>query len=115
MPEKPPKKEPNLTKIDALDVKLPSPGETFPVTVTQLGRTVASEIYGEEAENPEQAVLVVFFEGENGIAGKTPIAIYDMPSPRSKLFSFARKYGNPKVGMRIAAMRDENGYWTIAL
>jgi len=101
--------------VESVDVRLPQAGEIFDAKVTKLGMTVASEVFGDAAENPTQPVLMVFFETEEGVKGNSPMGFYKVPSPRTHLYQFVRKYGQPKVGMTVKIDRNDKGYWGIAL
>lgn len=113
--EKQEKTEPKYLDMETATVELPQYGETLPAHVTRLGMTTAKEIFGDEARNPEQKVVMVFFETEDGVKGKTPISWYQHPSQRSKIAKFVREFGQPKVGMVVTIIRDENGFWGLKL
>jgi hypothetical protein len=113
--EKQEPKEPTYVEMETAPVEIPQYGDTLPARVSRLGLTTADQIFGKEARNPEQKVLMVFFESEDGVKGKTPLAFYPHPSPKSKIARFVRKFGQPKVGMAIQILRDENGYWGVNL
>jgi len=107
--------EPKYLDMEKAEVAIPQYGETLPAKVIRLGMCLASELFGDEARNPEQKVLVVFFETDDGIKGKTPVTYYTHPSQRSKIAKFVREYGQPKVGMPVTILRDENGFWGLKL
>lgn len=107
--------EPKYLDMNDAPVQLPQYGDTLPAHVSRLGMTVAKEVFGEDAKNPEQKVLMVFFETDDGTKGKTPLSYYSHPSARSKIAKFVREFGQPKVGMAVTIIRDENGYWGLKL
>jgi hypothetical protein len=109
------KPEPKYLEMDTATVELPQYGETLPAQVSRLGMTTAKEIFGTEARNPEQKVLMVFFETKDGVKGKTPLSYYAHPSQRSKIAKFVREFGQPTVGMAVTIIRDENGFWGLKL
>lgn len=101
--------------IEGATVEIPQYGDKLPAKVTRLGMTTALEMFREKAKNPESEVLAVFFATEDGVKGQTPFTYYKHPSHRSKIARFVRKYGQPKVGMAITAIRNEDGFWEIDL
>lgn len=110
------KPEPKYLDMDTATVELPKYGETLPAVVTRLGMTTAKDVFGDEARNPEQKVLMIFFENKDeGVHGKTPLSYYSHPSQRSKIAKFVREFGQPKVGMAVTIIRDENGFWGLKL
>jgi hypothetical protein len=112
-PEKP--AEPKYVDLETAPIELPQYGDTLPAKVVRLGMTTAKEVFKEDAKNPEQKILMVFFEAEDGTHGKTPLSYYGHPSQRSKIAKFVREFGQPKVGMAVTIIRDENGYWGLKL
>jgi hypothetical protein len=103
-------------ETQSAEIQMPQAGEMLPAEIVKLGMSTALEIYGEDAENPENPILVFFFENKaEGIKGRTPIGYYKRPTVRSKLFKLVRKWGQPKVGMQVQIVRDENGYWGLDL
>jgi len=104
-----------FAEVENADVQMPQFGETLDAKVVKLGMTTASEIFGEKAESPEQPMLLVFFETNDGVKGTDNLGFYKHPSPKTKLFRYVKQYGQPKVGMAIRIQRNENGYWGIAL
>ena len=113
--EQKPKREPKLVDIADASVEIPQYGDKLPAKVTRLGMTTAKEMFAEKARNPEQEVLVIFFATEDGVKGQTPYSYYKHPSQRSKIARFVREYGQPKVGMAVTIVRDENGFWGLDL
>ena len=106
----------NYVDIDSAAVEMPKYGDKLPAKVVRLGMTTALEIYGEEARNPEQKVLTVFFENtEENVHGKTSLPFYTHPSAKSKIAAFVREYGQPKVGMPVLIVRDDKGYFGVKL
>ncbi len=115
-PEKEERREPKYAEVQDVAVNLPEAGETLKAVVTKLGMTNAGEVFGEEAESPENPIILVFFENKDeGVHGKTPLGYYKHPTVRTHLFKFVRKFGQPKVGMEVRLIRDEKGYWGIDL
>ena len=114
--EQKPKREPKIVDVGDASVEIPQYGDTLPAKVTRLGMTTALEYFGEDkARNKEQEILVVFFATEDGVKGQTPLSFYKHPSPKSKIALFVRRYGQPKVGMSVTILRDENGFWGLNL
>lgn len=109
------KPEPKYLDMETANVELPQYGDTLPAKVTRLGMTTAKDIFGADARNPEQKVLMIFFATEDGVVGKTPVSYYSHPSQRSNIAKFVRGYGQPKVGMPVTIIRDDNGFWGIKL
>jgi hypothetical protein len=101
--------------VQEANVELPQYGEKLPATVSRLGMTTAKEVFGDEARNPDQKVLMVFFQTEDGVKGQKPLALYAHPSSRSDIAKFVRKFGQPKIGLPVGITRDEKGYWILDL
>lgn len=101
--------------VEEAPVKMPQYGDTLPAVVKKLGMTTAKEQFGDEARNPDQKVLVIFAESEDGQKANTPLTWYDHPSAKSKLARFTREYGQPKTGMHTTIIRNEKGFWEIKL
>lgn len=101
--------------METANVEVPQYGDKMVAKVARLGMTVASEVFKEDAKNPTQKVLMVFFETDDGVKGKQPISYYPHPSPRSKIAKFVRKFGQPKVGQAVNIIRNEDGYWELDL
>jgi len=115
-PEKEIRPEPKYVETESADVQMPKAGEMLSAVITKLGMTTAAEQFGKDAQRPEGQVLVFFFENEQeGIKGRTPIGFYKRPTVKSKLFKLVRKWGQPRVGMQVQIVRDENGYWGLDL
>ena len=71
----------------------------------------ASEVFGENAKQPDQKVLVVHFETEYGEGTNT--FNYYLPTkvkPVSHLGKAIKKYGSFKVGTKIKIQYDGEGY-----
>lgn len=113
--EQKPKREPKLVDVGETSVEIPQYGDKLPAKVTRLGMTTALEMFAEKARNPDQEVMVVFFATDDGVKGQTPMSYYKHPSHRSNIAKFVRKYGQPKVGMVVTIIRDENGFWGLDL
>lgn len=113
------RREPKFAEVESAEVKIPQPGEMLDAVVTKLGMTTALEVYTMEkleGSDPNQPVLLVFFESsENGIKGNTSLPYYKVPTPKTKIASFVRHYGQLKVGTKIRIERNDRGYWGIAL
>jgi len=114
--EQKPKREPKIVDIGDVDIEIPQYGDTLPAKVTRLGMTNALEYFGaEKARNPTQEVLVIFFATDDGVKGQSPLSFYKHPSAKSKIALFVRRYGQPKIGMAVSIIRDENGFWGLNL
>lgn len=113
--EQKPKREPKLVDIGDVSVEIPQYGDTLPAKIVRMGMTTAKEYFGEKARVAEQEILVIFFATEDGVKGQTPLSYYKHPSHRSKIALFVRRYGQPKVGMPVTILRDENGFWGLNL
>jgi len=108
--------EPKIVDIPSADVQMPQAGEILPAEIVKLGMSTAAEIYGSDAERPENPVIVFFFENKDeNITGRTPLGYYKRPTVKSKLFKFVRKWGQPRIGAKVQIVRDENGYWGLDL
>jgi hypothetical protein len=115
MPEEP-RKEPKIIDVETADVQMPQAGEILPAVIYKLGMSTAAEMFGSDAERPENPVIVFFFENaQEGIKGRTPVGYYKRPTVKSKLFKFVRKWGQPRIGANVQIVRDENGYWGLDL
>lgn len=109
------KPEPKYVDVNEATVEIPQYGDKLAAKVVRLGMTTAAELFKEKARNPEQKVVVVFFATDDGVKGQTPLSFYAHPSGKSKIARFVRRYGQPKVGMPITILRDENGFWGVDL
>lgn len=103
-------------ETQSAEVQMPKAGEMLSAEITKLGMSTAIEVFGKDAKNPNGQILVFFFENaQEGITGKTPVGFYKRPTVKSKLFKLVRKWGQPRVGMQVQIVRDENGYWGLDL
>ena len=109
------KPEPNYLDMETANVEVPKYGDVLPAKVKRLGMTTAKEIFGVKARNPDQKILMIFAESDDGTKAKTPVSYYSHPSPKSNIAKFVRSYGQPTVGMSVQIIRDDNGFWGLKL
>ena len=119
MPEKETeRREPKFVDVESAEIRMPQPGEQLDALVTKLGMTTALEVYGAEnvEGSPEAPMVIVFFENTDaGIKGSSSLPFYKVPTPKTKIASFVRHYGQLKVGLKVRIERNDKGYWGIAL
>jgi hypothetical protein len=109
------KLEPKIVDVQEAQVEIPQYGDKLPAKIARLGMTTALELFREKARNPEAKVLMVYFATEDGVKGQTPLTYYQHPSGKSKIAKFVRRYGQPKIGLAVTILRDENGFWELDL
>lgn len=109
------------TKIDAVNVELPTEGKEYKATVTQIEVTKAGEIFGDKAKEPDKDVVRISFEGPEGVAGNATISAPGISkgkviarNPKSNLFKYVKHYGHgPRKGDAVIVRMDEDGFFRL--
>lgn len=117
-----PKKEP--TTMTAIDVDVPSEGDTYPAKIVAMKVVKAGDIFKDKAKQPDLETLAIDFEGPGGVKGTGYISVPGIGdggklvarNPKSNLFRFVRRYKKgPRVNMPIEVYIDDKGFYRIRM
>ena len=95
-------------------------GRTFPATIRDIQQTTAAEVFGNDCENPDSAVIVCTVELDEGDKFSET---YSLPKTAGswtrenfKLGKFARKYGAvPHIGQKVEVFINKDNFYRVLI
>lgn len=121
------KKESTAWQVGKIVPEYLKPGTRGKANITSVQADLARNVFGENARQPDSTVLIVEFEGPDGVFGTANWAAPGLNpgdsgkdakvlvSPKSSLGKFINMYGSPEPGLAIDCAVNDAGYWAILL